>query len=286
MRTVDRTIVTPHADIRVTDTGGAGLPLLMLHGSGASRRVFEHQLSSQLAERHRLIALDLPGHGESSDARDPSWGYSLPGFADIVADVLHALQIERVAAFGWSLGGHIAVELMHRHPGVAGVVLTGAPPLARGPIAMLRGFHANWDMLLASKEKFTQRDIERWAELCYGNAASSALIADIQRTDGRVRAVFSRSMMRGEGADQKRTVEDARVPVAIIDGERDPIIRHSYAAGLDIPTLWDGHVHVLPGASHAAFRDAPDRFNALLMRFAADAVSWRDLAEVETARRA
>lgn len=286
MRNIDRTIVTPHADIRLTDSGGNGLPLLMLHGSGASRRVFDHQLSSPLGERHRLIAIDLPGHGESSDARDPAWGYSLPGFADIVADVLHALQIDRVAVFGWSLGGHIAVELMHRHPGVAGVMLTGAPPVGRGPIAMLRGFHANWDMLLASKEKFAQRDIERWAELCYGMSITPELVADIRRTDGRVRTMFSRSLMRGEGADQKRTVEEATVPIAVVDGERDPIIRHSYVVGLSIPTLWDGHVHVLPGASHAAFRDAPERFNALLMRFAADAESWRDLATIETARRA
>ena len=99
---------------------------------------------------------------------------------------------------------------------------------------------------------------ERWAELCYGTGVTPALVADIRRTDGRVRAMFSRSIMRGDGADQKRSVENAHIPVAVIDGERDPIIRHSYAAGLNIPTLWDGHVHVLPGASHAAFRDAPE----------------------------
>ena len=286
MPETNRTIATTHAEIRLTDTGGPGLPLLMLHGSGASRKVFAPLLAGPLAERHRLVALDLPGHGESSNARDPGWGYSLTGFADIVADVLRSLDIGRVAIFGWSLGGHIAIELLHRHPGVAGLFLTGAPPVGRGPIAMLRGFHASWDMLLASKEKFTPHDVERYALLCYGPGAPVAFLDDIRRADGRARVFFSRSIMRGDGADQKRTVEDAHVPVAIVNGEHDPFIRHGYIAGLGIPTLWDGRVHTLEGAGHAAFRDASERFTALLMRFAADAETWRDLATADVARRA
>lgn len=286
MPTIEQKIITSQADIHITESDGPGLPLLMLHGSGASRRVFEHQLNSPLAERHRLIALDLPGHGDSTDAADPAQCYTLPGLAAVVTDVLSTMQIDRVAIFGWSLGGHIAVEMLHRRPGVAAILLTGAPPVGHGPIAMLRGFHANWDMLLPGKEKFTERDIERWSELCYGANLSADLVADIRRADGRIRPIFSRSMMRGDGADQRRVVEAARVPIAVIDGEDDPIIRHSYVAGLDIPTLWDGHAHVLPGAGHAAFRDAPERFNALLMRFAADAESWREMPEELAARRA
>ena len=54
----ERTIATPHADIRLTDTEGAGLPVLLLHGSASSRSVFDRQFGSQLAERHRLIAID------------------------------------------------------------------------------------------------------------------------------------------------------------------------------------------------------------------------------------
>jgi pimeloyl-ACP methyl ester carboxylesterase len=276
MRRTDRTIITPYADIRLTETDGAGFPLVLLHGAGADRSIFEPQFQSQLAERHRLIALDLPGHGQSGDAHDPAVGYGIVGLAHCVSKVLDELGVERCAIFGWSLGGHIAIEVMHERPHlVAGLMLTGAPPVARGPIGMLRAFHASWDMLLASKEKLTPRDVERYARLCYGDNFGPVQLESIRRTDGRARTFFSRSAMRGEGADQKRAVEEAQVPIAMVNGEHDPLIRLSYIGSLDYAHLWDNHPHVLAGAGHAAFRDAPDQFNALLLRFAADAEAWR-----------
>jgi pimeloyl-ACP methyl ester carboxylesterase len=282
----NRTILTPHAQVRLTDSGGSGLPLLMLHGAGASRGVFDLQMQSQLAERHRLVAMDLPGHGESSDARDPAFGYTMPGFATVVTEVLADLGIERLAIFGWSLGGHVAIELLSRLPGVAGTMLMGAPPVSPGPLGMLRGFHASWDMLLASKEKFTPRDMARYVELCFGATPPAHALADVARADGRTRVHVGKSMMRGDGADQRRTVEQSPAPVAMVNGERDPLVRNTYLASLDCANLWDGRVHLLEGAGHAAFRDQSDRFNALLMRFAADAEAYREPAMLETARRA
>lgn len=279
------TIVTPAADIRLTQTEGGGLPVLMLHGSGASRRVFAAQLAGPVAARHRLIAPDLPGHGDSSDARDPASGYTLTGLARSVADVAKALELDRFAVFGWSLGGHIAIELLHHVPGICGLMLMGAPPVARGPLGMLRAFHANWDMLLASKEQYTPRDVERYARLCYGDSPPPDLVDDIRRTDGRLRPVFSRSMMRGDGADQKRTIERAAIPVAIVNGEHDPFIRHAYFAGLAIPTLWHDNVRIIENAGHAAFRDDAALFDSLLARFAADAENYPEPARV-VARRA
>jgi pimeloyl-ACP methyl ester carboxylesterase len=270
-----RTILTPDAQIRLTESGGKGLPLVLLHGSGTSRAVFDRQFDSPLAERFRLIALDLPGHGESSDAADPASGYTMPGFARVVMDVLAELDVQRFALFGWSLGGHVAIELMSRHRGLRGTMLMGAPPVAAGPLGMLRGFHANWDMLLASKERFSPRDMARYVELCFGASPPAAALADVARADGRVRVQVSRSMLRGEGADQRRTVEQAPAPVAMVNGENDPLIRLGYLGSLNYTNLWEGRVHLMAGCGHAAFRDQPEVFNALLERFAGDAEAWR-----------
>jgi pimeloyl-ACP methyl ester carboxylesterase len=281
----NHTIPTPHADIRLTDSGGAGMPLLLIHGGGTSRAVFDLQMQSQLAERHRLIALDLPGHGESSDARDPAFGYTMPGFATVVSEVLDTLGIERLAVFGWSLGGHIAIELMSRLPRIAGTMLMGAPPVSPGPLGMLRGFHTNWDMLLASKEKFSPRDMARYNELCFAGNPPPHAMGDIARADGRSRVHVGKSMMRGDGADQRRTVEHSMAPVAMVNGEHDPFVRLGYLNSLDYRNLWDGRVHIMQEAGHAAFRDQPERFNALLMRFAADTEAYREPI-VQAARRA
>lgn len=251
------------------------MPLVLLHGAGTSRKVFEPLFAGPLAERHRLLAIDLPGHGDSSDSRKPAIDYTLPGYAACVREVIEEFGITRFAVFGWSLGGHVAVQLLNDLPMVAGVMLMGAPPIPAGPFGMLRGFHANWDILLASRVSFSHRDVERYAQLCFGDTLPPFALDDIRRTDGQTRAILSRSLMRGEAADQKRAVEHANVPVALVNGQHDPLMRVSYLSTLDIPQLWDGRVHLLEGAGHAAFLDQPGRFTALLARFASEVEDYR-----------
>ncbi len=270
-----RTITTRNATIHVAESGGTGMPLLMLHGSGASGRVFAPQMQSALADRYRMIVPDLPGHGDSSNAADIGTGqsYTLPGLAATIGDVVAQLGVERLVIFGWSLGGHIALELMASHPAVAGVMLMGAPPIGRGPVALLRAFRTNLDTTLASKAKFSAHDIARFGQLCFGAGLTDADLASITRADGQLRRIMFSSMMGGRCVDEKALVETSPVPVAVVNGSDDPFVRPGYVAGLRYRTLWNGMCHVIPDASHAAFRDAPEVFNALLMRFADDVAS-------------
>lgn len=270
-----RTIATRHGAVSVADTGGNGFPLLMLHGSANCKDVFRPQLEGPLAERHRLIAIDLLGHGQSANAEYPGTAYTLGGFAESAADVIAALGVKRLAVFGWSLGGHIAIEMLARQPIIAGLMLTGTPPVAPGPLGLLRGFQTNWDLLLASKEHFTERDVVRFHYLCFGDHGSAEMLEAIARSDGRVRAIAVSGMMRGDGADQKRTVETAKVPIAMVNGEHEPIARLGYIDGLDYQTLWDGRCHVIAGAAHAPFIERPEVFNALLNRFIANVEAYQ-----------
>lgn len=273
-------IITEQATISVEDQGGEGFPVLLLHGAGASKDVFAHQFKAQFAEPLRLITMDLPGHGESGNARDAGRGYSITGYADSVAEVLMDLRIRRAAVYGWSLGGHIGIELLGRTDLVAGLMLTGAPPVGRGPLALLRGFHTSWDMLLASKEHFTDRDVERFASLCFEDSATPAFRAAIERADGRARPVFQRSMMRGEGADQKLTVETATIPIAIVNGAREPFARLGYFPTVHYRSLWRDTCFVINGAGHAPFWQRPDAFNPLLGGFVGD-VMLSEVARTE-----
>ena len=166
-------------ELALTESDGTGMPILMLHGTASSREAFARQFHSPLAEAHRLLALDLPGHGASGDAAGPA-GYTLAALTETVAGCIAELKLRRLVICGWSLGGHIAMELIG-HPAVAGVMITGAPPLSKGPLGMLRAFQPSWDMLLASKENFTERDVQRFYHLCFGQGGSPELLAAVRR---------------------------------------------------------------------------------------------------------
>jgi pimeloyl-ACP methyl ester carboxylesterase len=70
MRT--RKIDTPNGALAVHESAGQGPPVVLIHGNSSSSRVFSRQLDGPLGQRFRLIAVDLPGHGASDDAKDPS----------------------------------------------------------------------------------------------------------------------------------------------------------------------------------------------------------------------
>lgn len=97
--------------------------LLLLHGSPGSAHDFR-RLVGPLAERHHVLALDLPGFGSSSrDVPD----YSVRAHAGYCLALLDALGVERVHAVGFSMGGGVALELADRAPGrVASVTLMAA----------------------------------------------------------------------------------------------------------------------------------------------------------------
>jgi pimeloyl-ACP methyl ester carboxylesterase len=78
--TRQHTIVTLHGSLTVEESGQGSIPVLLIHGNSSCRGVFRHQLQGRLAENHRLIAFDLPGHGQSSNAPDPTQSYTRPGF--------------------------------------------------------------------------------------------------------------------------------------------------------------------------------------------------------------
>jgi len=100
---------------------GTGPPLLLLHGIGSSRRDWA-TLLPHLTPTFDVLAVDLPGHGESA----PVPGRPTVGaLTDAVEADLDARGLETVHVFGNSLGGRIALELARR--GRARSVVTVAP---------------------------------------------------------------------------------------------------------------------------------------------------------------
>jgi pimeloyl-ACP methyl ester carboxylesterase len=116
---------TRHCEISLTQTAGRRLPILMLHGGGLSKEIFDRQLESSLGNQHRVIAIDLPGHGSSGNAIDPGRTYSIEGLADLALEVLEKLDIDTAVVVGVSLGGLVALQMIQTFPGLIGIGVTG-----------------------------------------------------------------------------------------------------------------------------------------------------------------
>ena len=102
------------------DASGSGTALVLLHAGIADRTMWE-DLTPMLAERHRVIACDLRGFGETPLPDGPFV------YAADVAAMLEALGIERAHLVGVSLGGHVALDLALARPELVDrLVLVGA----------------------------------------------------------------------------------------------------------------------------------------------------------------
>jgi pimeloyl-ACP methyl ester carboxylesterase len=122
----DRLIDAGDLPIAVRDFGGDNPPLLLLHGGGGNLAMMT-TLARALRPRHRVITMDLRGHGRSGDG---PWTWDAV-LGDIAA-VTVQMDLKDPAVVGHSLGGILAALWGQRHPESAGVVsLDGNPPPTR-----------------------------------------------------------------------------------------------------------------------------------------------------------
>ena len=109
-------VTTPDGvDISVREWGNAqGRPIVFVHGLAQSHLSFLPQFASDLGQRHRLVAYDLRGHGESGKPSDVAFYRDGRRWADELHTVIEATQRVKPVLVGWSLGGRVVRQyLMH-----------------------------------------------------------------------------------------------------------------------------------------------------------------------------
>lgn len=256
----------------VYESEGSGPAVLFIHGNSADGQTFRRQLQGDFGDSHRAVAIDLPGHGHSSPAADPERTYSLPGYADVVVDVVERLQLQSPVVVGWSIGGHVALEAAEQLPDAAGFFIYGAPPIGIPP-AMDRAFLPNPDTAAAFSPAVDEAQASAFARAFVrpGTDAPAVFRQAILNTDGRARALVGANVVAANYADEVQVVATMRAPLAIVHGAEEQIVNLDYLRSLFIPSLWRGAVQIVPGAGHAPHWEQPERFNTLLAEFVAEA---------------
>jgi pimeloyl-ACP methyl ester carboxylesterase len=110
---------TSSGTLQVLQEGTAGPPVVLIHGFAGSLRWYD-QVAGLLSPSHRVIRVDLLGHGGSDK---PSAGYSITDQANALSEALAKLGIKGATVVGHSLGGTVATALAEQSPDLASKVV-------------------------------------------------------------------------------------------------------------------------------------------------------------------
>jgi pimeloyl-ACP methyl ester carboxylesterase len=261
----------PSQKIAYYESSGTGPAIMLIHGNSSSGLSYQHQINSWLGEKYRLVAIDLPGHGNSEPFAEKS-AYGMPGYAATIATAAEALEMEDAVFVGWSLGGHIVLEAHNQLEKAAGFVIFGTPPLAFPP-AMEEAFLPNPVVNIGFKANITKEEARAYATSFFvpgTPAPETPFVTDILRTDGNARAGLAASIKPDGYQDEIEIVANLSIPLAIFHGKEEQLVNEAYISKLTMPTLWRNEIQIITAAGHAPQWEQPEAFNGLLDAFMTD----------------
>jgi pimeloyl-ACP methyl ester carboxylesterase len=245
MNRLERGGVAIAYEVHGPDAGG--LPALLTHGYGASRRMWDPNLPA-LSEGRSVVTWDMRGHGES-DAPDDQLLYSPEHTVSDMGALLDAIGASRAVLIGMSLGGFMSLAFHLRHPErVAALVLVDTGPGFRSDEA-----REGWNSWARNRaDQLEQRGLEA---LPAGREQRRA--HHVHGPRGLARA--ARGMLVQHDAAVINSLGAISVPTLVVVGAED----QQFLAAADVmeQRIPDARKVVLAGAGHAANLDAPEQFN-------------------------
>lgn len=238
-----------------------GRTILLIHGSGVSARSWTEQLR-RLGHALRVLAIDLPGHGES----DPRPAAAVEGYADAAHSLLEALGTGPVFVAGHSLGGAVALALAAHHPEtVRGLVLLSTCAKLPEPEGSL-GRVLYW-YLPGPIRKFVFFWMAK--KVLFGPGATAR---GIRLGMEEIRTCRPETILQDVAAARAMDLEAVaggiRVPALVLCGGRDKLTPPVLSERLHA-LLPDSRLYIVEGAGHMLPLEAPERVNQAILDFVA-----------------
>ena len=254
---IDRTADFKGSSVHYLDGGSGDEGLVFVHGWACEVSSWRHQLPV-FAERGRVLAIDLPGHGASED---PEIECSMDLFADAIAAVMDNAGVERAVLVGHSNGTPAVRQFWRRYPERtrALVAVDGA----------LRGFDADQAMVDAMAKPFEGEGYQDAAATSFAFMLSGDIPEDV-REDLISRTVATPQHVMVEALraamDQAIWADDKiDVPVLCVMAQ-SPFWTDDYEAYIR-ELCPDVRYVVMKGVPHFLMVAAPDEFNETLTEF-------------------
>ena len=208
---------------------GEGPPVLLVHGLGGSGASWGEAALTGLARRHRVLAVDLPGHGASADPTDSS-RVSLDRVLDDLERALDTAGVSSCPWIGYSMGGRIALggAILRAHRLTKMVLESASPGL---PTEQERETRRAEDEALA--RGIEERGIEAWIDSWERSPlfAGRARLAPperaaflVQRRGNRAASLAAWLQALGTGSQPSfwSRLGEVRIPTLLVSGARDP----------------------------------------------------------------
>ncbi len=241
---------------------GEGPELVLLHGGSGS---WTHWIRCvpQFMGRHRVLAADLPGLGDSPSPVEP---YDAESLAKIVCAGIDALipEAHRYDVAGFSFGGIVGGEMALLQPlRLRSLTVIGSPAFGMPPTGPT-------NEVLAVAPELAFED----ARALHGRNLATLMLADAGAIDALALRVHHDNLRRARLRSRKIARKDvlaqalarARCRLHSIWGEHDVTVHPDMASleRLFLQAGTDNSFHVIEGAGHWVMYEAPERFNALL----------------------
>jgi pimeloyl-ACP methyl ester carboxylesterase len=228
--------------------------LVFLHGTRLTRSMWGPQVTG-LADRYRVVTVDLPGHGVLADTH-----FRIPRAVAVARSVIEQTG-GRAIVVGQSLGGYVAIELAAAHPGhVAGLVLCNATAEPRS--VARRAPRAVGTYLV---DRVGERYLGRGAPVPPGGPATGPAP---RATNGWLFKGGYRAAVTALRTSFLPRLAAYPGPTLLVNGADDPLFRRG--EGVFLAACRDGRLHVIEGAGHLVNSEQPEAFNAAVRRFATE----------------
>ncbi|OGO50335.1 MAG: hypothetical protein A2148_06630 [Chloroflexi bacterium RBG_16_68_14] len=248
---------------------GRGEEVLLIHGLGASTFSFRYVIP-ELAQRYRVVALDLKGFGYSGR---PSGDYSLTAQAALVRRFMDQLDIERAVVVGHSMGGAVAMRLALGYPErVSRLVLVGSATDQELRHGLRFGRYLRPFLPLAALFTLHRQSFRR---LSLRSAVHDPAHLTPEVLDGYFRPSRMKGHLRALGAlaahrrrDEPLAPERILQPTLLLWGEHDRWLPPSQGEEL-ARRIPNGRLLLVPSAGHLPLEEQPDFCNRALLEFLA-----------------
>jgi pimeloyl-ACP methyl ester carboxylesterase len=266
-----RILDLPSGEIQVVEGGPRdGDPIVLIHCFSCAIDWW-NGMRPQLEAKHRVVALDLLGHGGSEK---PGSGYTPAHQAELIAEALKELRVRDAEIVGHSLGGAVAVALAEQSPGLVNrVAIVDMPPdNSYGDLGFIAGLAFQpvlGEALWTIKPDFSVRDGLKVA-FAPGFDVPDAFVEDVKRltyTAYDESPTGTEDFIGAISLDQRMRATSK--PLLVLMGAEEQIVNNPQQA-LDQYAKGDpgSETHLIAGAGHSPNVEKPAETARLILRFA------------------